>query len=261
MIELNRIHNMPCLDMFAQLPEQAALIVADPPYGIKYRSHRTEARNVGIRKYNGKSPIQQTRHNIEFFDDGTIDPSWLAPAFNSLKEGGAMYLFTRWDVCHHWHKAAQDAGFKVVQRIVWDKAHWGSGDLRYYGSMTEDILFCVKGPHSLRWDKRSGNIWRVPAQGGITQDLSDDGGYRHPTQKPVAMFKKIITYSSDMNDLVVDPFTGSGAACIAAQRLHRRFVGCDISPTFASAAQQWLEDDARTNAQVRMRPMFEGIEA
>lgn len=256
MTELNRIHNMPCVDMFAQLTEQAALIVADPPYGINYKSHRTEARNVGIRKYNGKSPIQQTRRDVEFFADKTIDLSWLESAYNTLKDGGAMYLFTRWDVCHYWNQAARDVGFNVAQRLVWDKAHWGSGDLRYYGSMTEDILFCVKGVHSLRWDKRSGNIWRVPAQGGITQDLSDDGGYRHPTQKPVAMFKKIIEYSSDTGDLVLDPFSGSGAACIAAQRLHRRFVGCDISPTFAAAANTWLDEDRRTNAQTRMRSMF-----
>jgi site-specific DNA-methyltransferase (adenine-specific) len=241
---INRIHNMPALEMFAGLTEQAALIVADPPYGIKYRSHRTRSRTVGIREYNGKSAIQRTRRAVELFDDAVVDTSWLIPAFNSLKDGGAMYLFTRWDVCHHWHKAAQQAGFKVVQRLVWDKAHWGTGDLRYYGSMTEDVLFCVKGLHSLRWDKRSGNIWRVPAQGGITQDLSKDGGYRHPTQKPVALFKKLIIYSSDPGDLVIDPFTGSGAACIAAQRLHRRFVGCDISPTFAQAAQAWVEQDA-----------------
>lgn len=259
MIETNRIHNIPCQEMFAQLPEQAALIVADPPYGIGYNSSYQYGMTNGRAQSDGKrlDQAESERHELERFNDKTIDPSWLTPAYNSLKTGGAMYLFTRWDVLHHWHTAAQEAGFKIVQRIVWNKDMLSMGDLSYYGSLTEDILFCVKGKHVLNWNQREGNIWRFPRGGMMAKDLPKEGGWRHPTQKPVAMFKKIITYSSDQNDLILDPFTGSGAACIAAQRLHRRFVGCDISPTFAAAAQAWIEHDARTNAQVRMKPMFE----
>lgn len=255
-MELNRVHNMPCIEMFAGLEEQASLIIADPPYGIKYKSGRKEARSTGIQEYQGKAVVDKDRKEIEFFDDGTIDTSWIQSTFHALKDDGAMYVFTRWDVLHTWYAAILDAGFKVSQRIVWNKGHWGSGDLRYYGSMTEDILFCVKDVHHLRWDMREGNIWKVHAQGLITQDLSEEGGYRHPTQKPTRLFQKIIQYSSDPNDLILDPFSGSGAACIAAQRLHRRFVGSDISPTFTAAANAWIEEDARTNSQVRMNTMF-----
>lgn len=250
-MELNRIHNTPCQDMFAALTEPAALIVADPPYDIGYKSsfkHRIPSMKQGVYQERSKS-----RKPLENFKDRGADFSWICDAYNALQDGGAMYLFTRWDVLHHWHTAVLEAGFKVVQRIVWDKALWGAGDLRYYGSQTEDILVCVKGAHRMRWDRREGNVWKVGR--GVT--VGQDGGGRHPTQKPVRLMSRIIQYSSDKDDLIIDPFTGSGAACIAAQRLHRRFVGCDISPTFASAAQAWIEDDARTNSQVRMRPMFE----
>lgn len=256
MIELNRIHNMPCLEMFAGLEEQASLIIADPPYGIKYKSNHKEARSMGLQEYKKKTVTKKDRKDIELFDDGTIDVSWMECAYQSLKNNGALYLFTRWDVLHHWNEALLDSGFKVVQRLVWNKGHWGAGDLRYYGSQTEDILFCVKDVHTLRWDMREGNVWKVHAQGLITMDLSEEGGYRHPTQKPTRLFQKIISYSSDPNDLILDPFSGSGAACIAAQRLHRRFVGCDISPTFASAANLWLEDDREHSSLVRTKPMF-----
>lgn len=244
MIELNRIHNMPCEEMFAGLEEQAALIVADPPYGIGYDSNKIEGMTTGKMRGYGTEITLKERHEIERFDDTKIDTSWLLPAYTILKDGGAMYLFTRWDVLHEWHQGAREAGFKVVQRIVWNKDMLSMGDLRYYGSMTEDILFCVKGAHSIRWHQREGNIWRFPRGGMMAKDLPKEGGWRHPTQKPVDLMKRIITYSSDVNDLILDPFTGSGAACIAAQRLHRRFVGTDISPTFASAAQAWLEQTA-----------------
>jgi DNA modification methylase len=241
MMELNRIHNMPAAEMFATLPEPAALIVADPPYGIGYNSNNTESMtNAEYRQ--GKPDFKPKLHRpLERFDDTTIDTTWLKPAFDALVDGGAMYLFTRWDVLHQWHQAAQGAGFKVAQRIVWNKDMLSMGDLRYFGSMTEDILFCVKGTHLLRWQGREGNIWRVPRGGMMAKDLPRGGGWRHPTQKPVDLFKRIVRYSSDANDLVVDPFTGSGAACVAAQQLHRRFVGCDISETFAAVAQTWIE--------------------
>lgn len=254
MIELNRIHTMPCADMFAQLSEQAALVVADPPYGIGFKSMR-KIRKPPMGQNRNIGPARISPHKFE--GDNVIDTSWIAPAYASLKTGGAMYLFTRWDVLHHWQKAARKAGFKVVQCLVWDKCHWGMGNLEHYGSMTENILYCIKGAHSLRWHRREGNLFRF----AMSTMMTLDGGGRHPTQKPIAMFRKIIEYSSDINDLIVDPFTGSGAACIAAQRLHRRFIGCDISPTFAAAAQAWLEDDARTNSQVRMTPMFPGGES
>jgi site-specific DNA-methyltransferase (adenine-specific) len=236
-MELNRIHNCTAIDLLTSLDEQAALIIADPPYGIGYRSaHDTKFSGKGI-KYEDEAPRE---HKPDNFADSDIDTSWLKSAFDALKDEGAMYLFTRWDVLHHWHTAAQEAGFKVAQRIIWDKAHWGAGNLDYFGSQIEDILFCVKGKHTLGWEKREGNVWRI-ARGVM---LVQDGGGKHPTQKPTRLMSRIITYSSKVGELVVDPFSGSGAACIAAQRMHRRFIGCDISPDFAAAAQAWVEQTA-----------------
>lgn len=256
-MELNRIHNIPCAEMFAQLPEPAAVIAADPPYNIDYESNWQE-KMTSRKNHKEAAP----RHKIEFFSDSEIDTSWIKPAFDALKEGGAMYLFTRWDVLHHWHTAALESGFKVPQCIVWNKDMMSMGDLSLYGSQTEFLLFCTKGKHELRWDKREGNIWRFARGQMMANDLPKGGGWRHPTQKPINLFKKIITYSSDMNDLVIDPFTGSGAACIAAQRLHRRFVGCDISPEFAAKAQRWIESDRKTSAKnhTQTKPMI-GIHA
>lgn len=255
-LEINRIHNMPCTEMFTGLTEQAALIVADPPYGIGYKtSYKTVQAAKRHQIINRDRSFEPLRDEIEQFDDGTIDTSWISLAYNALKTGGAMYLFTRWDVLHLWHAAILEAGFKIAQCLVWDKCIWGAGDLSLYGSQTENILVCTKGKHHLRWSKREGNVWRV-ARGVM---LVQDGGGKHPTQKPTRLMQKIITYSSDAGDLVLDPFTGSGAACIAAQRLHRRFIGTDISPTFAQAANEWLAEDRRTNAQTRMKPMFEAM--
>lgn len=242
-MELNRIHNCHALDLFNSLQEKASLIVADPPYGIGYKT--SQMGMMPVERGGQFAKTRKPRKQLEHFKDDVIDTSWIAPAYVALKDGGAMYLFTRWDVLHHWHTAAQQAGFKVVQRIVWDKCLFGTGNLDYYGSQTEDILVCVKGDHVLRYAKREGNVWVI----GKGNTMSQDGGGKHPTQKPTRLFRKIISYSSDKGDLIIDPFSGSGAACKAAQALGRRFVGCDISPTFAAAAQEWT-------SQPYTQPMF-----
>jgi site-specific DNA-methyltransferase (adenine-specific) len=236
-MELNRIHNCTAIDLFNSLQEKASLIVADPPYGIGY--HDTQMGKTPTMKRGAYLERDKPRdHQPEQFDDSKIDTSWIKPAFESLAEGGAMYMFTRWDVMHEWHTAALEAGFKVPQCIVWDKCHFGAGNLDYYGSQTEFILFCIKGKHVLRWSKREGNMWRI-GRGRVT---GKDGGGRHPTQKPRDIFKQIIVRSSVTGDLVIDPFSGSGAACKAAQALGRRFIGCDIMPKFAAAAQAWANE-------------------
>lgn len=239
-MELNRIHHCSAIELLTSLIEPPALMACDPPYGVEYR-HTTMGKTPAMKNGVYQARVLPRDHNPARFSDNVIDTTWIPYAFDALAAGGAMYLFTRWDVLHHWHAAAIHAGFKVVQRIVWDKCLWGAGNLDYYGSQTEDILVCVKGAHRMRWDRREGNVWRI-GRGRVT---GKDGGGRHQTQKPTDLFKRIITYSSDVNDLFVDPFTGSGAACVAAQKLHRRFVGCDINPDFAASAQAWIEKTSK----------------
>ena len=59
----------------------------------------------------------------------------------------------------------------------------------------------------------------------------------HPTPKPLKMFRMIIETSSNKNDIVFDPFMGSGTSGVAAKILNRQFIGCEIDPTFFSIAQ------------------------
>jgi site-specific DNA-methyltransferase (adenine-specific) len=53
----------------------------------------------------------------------------------------------------------------------------------------------------------------------------------YPTQKPLALLERIIELSSNENDIVLDAFCGCGTALVAAQNLHRQWIGIDVSPT------------------------------
>lgn len=209
---VNRVHHCSAESLLGGMPADSTdLIIADPPYGIGYRA--------GCATTNGG----KKRRAASNFGEDVLQMDWIPDAYRVLKPCTALYLFTRWDVMHFWKVALESAGFRVVQRLVWDKLHWGTGNLDYYGSQTEDILFCVKGRHRLRWSQRSGNLWRLTKLDVINYE----GNLDNPTQKPERLLQKIILNSSDPGHLVLDPFCGTGTTGDAARKLSREYILCD----------------------------------
>ena len=83
--------------------------------------------------------------------------------------------------------------------------------------------------------------------------IKKDGGERvHPTQKPVALFEYLIRTYTNEGDLVLDNCIGSGTTAIAADRLGRRFYGCDISAEYVDLALKRLERDRLERSQLEM---------
>ncbi len=84
-----------------------------------------------------------------------------------------------------------------------------------------------------------GNIWTdIPA---INSQAKERQGY--PTQKPLALVKRIIQASSNPGDMVLDPFCGCATACIAAEMESRQWVGVDISPKAADLVQSRMREE------------------
>jgi DNA modification methylase len=122
------------------------------------------------------------------------------------------------------------------------------------------------------WDKE-GRLWFPPnkkgrirrkryldeLKGSPVQNLWDDiqmvssqsserMGY--PTQKPIALLERIIKTATDEGDLVLDPFCGCGTTLVAAQRLNRRWVGIDVSPTACKLMKKRLQTEFKVNIQL-----------
>jgi site-specific DNA-methyltransferase (adenine-specific) len=212
---LNRIHHCDALDLLKRLPDGSIdLQIFDPPYGKGYKASWKTANNR-----------KKARHfSAETFND-VMDTSFLKEAFRVLKDGGAAYLFTQWDVEPIWRSAMVDAGFQIKMLLIWDKRHWGAGDLDSYGCQTEMILFATKGKHKLNWPKREGNLWSITK----LDTINNEGNFDNPTQKPESLIRRMITRSSKAGDIVLDCHVGSGTTARAAQTLQRNFCACDNS--------------------------------
>lgn len=226
-----------CLEVLPTLPDGiAAAIVTDPPYGIGYASSRKTRIGGGERV---------TRAN---FGRDEIVTEWIPDAYRLLKEDAYLYCFTRWDVIHIWRDAFLAAGFKTAQRLVWDKAHWKMGDLRHYGSQTEDVLVMYKGgPAIFPGGKgRRGNLLRQSAS------WLPEGQFNHPTQKPEALLAQFITDSTEPGGLILDPFCGSGSTGAAAIKTGRRFYGVELDDAFATIARDRIAKAAEQARQLEL---------
>lgn len=216
-----------CLEILKTLPTGSVdAVVTDPPYGIGYASAR-RTRLGGGERINGAS-----------FGKDEFDASWIPEAYRVLKENSLLYCFTRWDVLSQWQAELERAGFVTAQRLIWDKCHWKMGDLRYYGSETEDILLVRKGNRPIFPDGmgRRGNLLRHSSA------FLPEGQFDHPTQKPIALLSRFIADGSAIHETILDPFMGSGSTGVAAVKASRNFIGCEIDPAYFAIAEKRIAE-------------------
>lgn len=202
-----------CRDILPTLPKADA-VITDPPYGISY-----------VSAWRTQGPTEMLKND----DEALVEVVPLLAA--AIKEGGALYLATRFDVSALWANAIAEAGLSMKTPIYWDKGNHTSGDLEGdFGAQVEIFLFAHKGRHKLR-GKRLSNLWHIP------RDKAGD----HPTPKPVALMERMIAASTDMGGLVIDPFMGSGSTGVACMNLQRRFIGIELERKYFDMSCERIE--------------------
>ena len=208
--------------------------------------------------------------------------TWASDWYRALKPGGTVFIFAGRRYAHRCICAMEDAGFSFKDMIAWmrDRAPhraqrvsvvfdrrgdveaaktwegWRVGNLR---PTFEPILWFTKpykigttiadnalihgvGPYNeaalMRYVKRPDNILDIgftPSETGL-----------HPTQKPVRLMQALIEIATQPNQLVLDPFAGSGTTLVAAKNLDRQYLGFELIPEYASIAEQRLLPDLLT---------------
>ena len=191
-----------------------------------------------------------------------------------LKDTGSIYLHCD-PTASHYLKLLMDATFGQVNfrnEIVWSYRRWPSKS-SYFQTMHDVLLFYVRGtdttfnvsyePPSASYIKRFKGKTQVldpvtktrkivvdqPTKGLPQRDVWDISiiaGFAkervgYPTQKPLALLDRIIKASTNEGDVVLDPFCGCATACVAADRLSRKWVGIDISPKAAELVNMKLQ--------------------
>jgi site-specific DNA-methyltransferase (adenine-specific) len=226
-MELNRVYNMDCIEGMRSLPDESIdLVIADPPYGINFRSNHR------------KNSELKTTKGIR--NDGSDNTDFLAEVVYEinrvLKPNSHVYWFTRWDRIALQHPLIERY-FKLKNALVWVKNNWSMGDLTgAYAGQYESILFAQKGRRALNTvdgKRRHPDILQF--------DRVPPNNLRHSHEKPEDLIEFLIRKSSDEGEVVLDPFCGSGTIAVCAKRLNRKFITFEIDPEFVAVANERLE--------------------
>jgi len=195
-----------------------ALIVTDPPYGVQYKTgHRkvynTETINRGLKDDDVRA--RQLMH-------GTL---WRCS--DLLTSEGAMYVFCNIEENMILNEILKGCMPYSGTTLFWIKNNWSAGNLKDYAKRVECIAWARKGKHILRGG-RDHNVLYFNRVGG--KDMI------HPTEKPVPLLEYLLAKSSSRDDLVLDPFSGSGSLAQAALLTGRYAIAIEQDRAFWNAS-------------------------
>jgi len=205
---------------------QVDLLVTDPPYKTITGGDSNGANSVRPKgMLSGNRKLFAHQNNIKISD-------WMQLVYDCLKENSHAYIFTNTLNLIEMLNESQKAGFKLHNVLVWEKNNCTPS--QFYMKNCEYILFLRKG--KAKWINDIGGSKTVHRFNNII------GHKVHPTEKPVDLLKFYIANSSKENDIVFDPFAGSGSTGIAALELHRQFLGCEIDTKYSDIGNDRIDN-------------------
>lgn len=215
------------MDILSQIPDNSIdLVVTDPPY-----------KTITGGDSNGKNSIRpkgMLSGNRKLFQhQNNIKPEeWLPILYSKLKDNTHCYIFTNSLNLNHILTQSQQCGFKLHNILVWEKNNCTPS--QYYMKNCEYVLFLRKG--KAKWINNIGDSKTVHRFNNVI------GSKLHPTEKPIDLLSFYILNSSSKNDVVLDPFTGSGSTGVASIKNNRNFIGIEIDKSYFSIAKNRLDN-------------------
>lgn len=228
------------------------LIVADPPYNLSKAEWDTFASQQVYVTWSMQWIEQASRI---LTPTGTLYVCGFSEILADIKLPALQFFAgCRWIVWHYKNKANL--------RADWGRSHESILHLRKGKSFTfnTDDVRIPYGNHTTKYPERTqaetsqygkgkGSSWQPHPRGAKPRDVIEipttcngmNESTPHPTQKPEELIRKLILASSNEDDLVVDPFLGSGTSVVVAEQLKRRWKGCDLSQEYCRWAVERLE--------------------
>ncbi len=205
-------------------------IITDPPYNIS--------------KDNNFKTMNRPRAGVDFgkWDNGDFDLySWIPNYSKILNKNGSMIIFCSYRYISYIVDALEsdESGMIVKDIIVWQKSNPMPRNInRRYVQDMEFAVWAVK--------KKAKWIFNKPEDKSYlrsiyrTSTVSGKERYAHPTQKSLNLMKDLITVHTNENDLILDPFMGTGTTGDAAISLGRRFIGVELNDKYFDIAKKRL---------------------
>ncbi|MDD1705073.1 MAG: site-specific DNA-methyltransferase [Methanoregula sp.] len=230
----NTLYLGDALALMPEIPDGSIdLIVTDPPFAINFKAHRLNYNRTDGNVLEGYREVPEAEY-------GEFTTRWITEAARTLAPTGSMYIFSGWNRLRDILEGIDNAGLTTINHLIW-KYQFGVYTKKKYVTSHYHILFVVKDPKHYTFNK----IDHYPEDVWVIQREYWKGKKKTPTKLPSEIVRKILLYSSNPGDLVLDPFFGSGTVPVISQKEGRHFLGFEIAPEYFSFAIDSLQSDLR----------------
>jgi site-specific DNA-methyltransferase (adenine-specific)/modification methylase len=232
------------------------LIYADPPYNLSGKPLNLINNNTGGPYYK----LNELWDNFNYNDYLIFTEKWISASKSVLKSNGSLYIS-----CNHNNIAeiifiAKKEGLKLNNIITWYKTNaMPNITKRTFTHSTEFVCWFVKGKNwTFNYDfvkkfnpnkTKEGlnkqmrdflDFIELPIVQGQERLKGKNGRALHPAQKPEKLLELIILASSNINDIILDPFFGTGTSGLVAQKLNRKWIGIELNSDYIKSASKRL---------------------
>lgn len=253
---LNNVYQMDCFEFLNHIQDGVVdLALVDPPYNMK------------------KAKWDSFKSEAAFFD---FTYAWIDALVPKMHSNGSLYVFNTPYNASFILRHLVGVGLNFQNWITWDKRDGLSGARRRFNNGQETILFFTKGKNHTfncddvrvpyesteriqhaktkgilkngkRWfpnpkGRLCGEVWHITSARHKNKVRGRVQKMDHATPKPLDLVERIIKASSNENDLVLDCFVGTGTTAVAAKKLDRNFLCCDIDKNYVECAIRRIEE-------------------
>ncbi len=217
-------------------------IIADPPYFLS---------NDGFTNSGGKQVSVNKGEwdkTLSLAEKHKFNRRWIKGCKRILKDDGTIWISGTLHNIYSIGMALEQEGFKILNNITWQKLNPPPNlARRTFTHSTETILWAKKdiknNKHYFNYDlmkefnngKQMKDVWSGPLTSPNEKKLG-----KHPTQKPLYLLERIVLASTKEEEIVLDPFMGSGTTGVACKKLNRKFIGIEREAEFVELAKKRL---------------------
>ncbi|MGX3097629.1 DNA methyltransferase [Helicobacter sp. 23-1046] len=267
-LPLNQILHGNSLELLKTIPNDSIdLIFADPPYWMRVDGvlKRPEGSD-----FNGCNDLWDNQFSSTQ-DYNNFTRAWLTECRRILKPNGSIWTIGAMQCIYTIGGIMQELGFWFINDIVWHKSNptpnfmgtrlnnshetliWATKSKKsrytfHYKTAKELNSDIVDFTKSVR--KQLGSVWKIPVCSGAERLKNERGEKLHSTQKPEALLYKIIAISSNLGDIVLDPFGGSMTTASVAKRLGRNYIMCEQNEQYINAGQKRIDSVVFENSDI-----------
>jgi modification methylase len=237
-------------DCVAEMAKIAAssvdLVFADPPYNLQLQG---DLKRPDDSRVDAVDDDWDKFSSFTAYDDFTR--AWLIACRRVMKPSATLWVIGSYHNIFRVGTILQDLGFWILNDIVWRKTNpMPNFRGRRFTNAHETMIWAVRESgakgYTFNYEAlKAGNEdiqvrsdWTLPLCTGEERLKGVDGKKLHPTQKPESLLARVVLSSSRPDDLVLDPFSGTGTTGAVAKLLRRRFIGFERDAAYAAAARQ-----------------------